>query len=65
MPVTIEFLAVIGGTYLLADLARDGKNDSPEADAIRDAMDAPWRAVTETERAKATELSESLYLGNR
>lgn len=31
-------------------LAESGGNSSPEADAIRDEMDAPWHAMTEAER---------------
>lgn len=44
--------------HRLALLAKD--DDSPEADAIRDATDEPWRAPTETDRQRVRELSEDL-----
>lgn len=41
---------------LLADL-----DESPEADAIRDATDLPWEALSETERDRVGGISEDLY----
>jgi tetratricopeptide (TPR) repeat protein len=38
-----------------------GKNDSPEADAIRDEMDDPWYAMTPQEQERVGGLSEDLY----
>jgi hypothetical protein len=35
-------------------------NDSPEADAVRDKMDEPWRRMTPLERRLARGLSASL-----
>jgi hypothetical protein len=42
-------------------LLAQGKDDSPEADEIRDQMDEPWRHLTENEKQKLRNLSESLY----
>ncbi len=39
----------------------DGRQDSPEADAVRDAADAPWTALTEVEKKRLAGLSEDLY----
>lgn len=37
-----------------------GKGESPEADAIRDAMDGPWNLLSDAERERARGLSEDL-----
>lgn len=42
-------------------LAVEGRDESPEADAIREASDLPWDALTEAERERATGLSGDLY----
>src|SRR5437879_4699112 len=39
----------------------NGKEDDPEADAIRDQMDEPWYAMTEQEQERVGGLSEDLY----
>jgi hypothetical protein len=41
----------------LHDLMTQGKGDSEEADAIRDAMDDPWNRLTAVEAARASGLS--------
>jgi hypothetical protein len=41
-------------------LAKENKFDSPEADAIRDAMDEPWTMLNDSERERARELSAAL-----
>jgi hypothetical protein len=38
-----------------------GLGDSPEADAIRDASDPLWLAMSEAERAKLWRFSEALW----
>jgi hypothetical protein len=38
-----------------------GRGDTAEADAIRDAMDAPWNALTEAEQDRLGGLSQDLY----
>jgi hypothetical protein len=45
----------------LHDLIAKGKGDDPEADAVRDDMDAPWHAMTEAEQERMGGLSEDLY----
>jgi hypothetical protein len=45
----------------LHDLIAKGQGDNPEADAIRDEMDAPWNALTEAEQQRVGGLSEDLY----
>lgn len=42
-------------------LSRKGRDESPEADAVRDASDAIWESLTETERDRLRGLSEDLY----
>ena len=37
-----NYLAMVRGVRELHLLMAEGKDDSPEADAIRDATDAPW-----------------------
>ncbi len=39
----------------------EGKDDSSEADAIRDLTDVPWAALSEIERERVCNLSEDLY----
>jgi hypothetical protein len=45
----------------LHDLIAKGQGDDPEADAVRDQMDAPWYAMTEAEQERVGGLSEDLY----
>lgn len=62
-PLTMNpnYLAMVRGTRELHQLLMAGKDDSPEADAIRDATDAPWQALSEVERNRVRKLSEDLY----
>ena len=55
-----HYQTVIHGLFEMYHLAKEGKFDSPEADAVRDAMDAPWEKLTETERQRAREMSAEL-----
>jgi hypothetical protein len=55
-----HYRIVIHGLFEMYRLAKEGKFDSPEADAIRDAMDEPWELLTEAERQRAGELSAEL-----
>lgn len=41
-------------------LVRDGRGDSPEADALREQMDEPWRHLAAEETVKVKEMSERL-----
>jgi hypothetical protein len=46
---------------LVHDLIANGQGDGPEADAVRDQMDAPWYAMTEAEQERVGGLSEDLH----
>ena len=62
-PLTMNpnYLAMVRGVRELHVLMSEGKDDSPEADAIRDATDAPWESLSEIERRRVRNLSEDLY----
>ncbi len=45
----------------LDNLDQIGKENTPEADAIRDQMDAPWYKMTDEEHWIVGKLSEELY----
>jgi tetratricopeptide (TPR) repeat protein len=62
-PLTMNpnYLAMVRGTRKLHQLIAAGMDDSPEADAIRDATDGPWEALSEIERNRVRNLSEDLY----
>ena len=50
---------------MLKDLHRliaEGKGDSDEADALREAMDVPWRALSSEEIDRLNRLSSDLYI---
>ncbi len=55
------FREMARGSRELHRLLAEGKDDSPEADAIRDATDAPWQSLSETDRRRIRNLSEDLY----
>jgi tetratricopeptide (TPR) repeat protein len=56
-----SYQAMVRGTRELHQLLAAGKDDSPEADAIRDATDGPWEVLSEVERNRVRNLSEDLY----
>ena len=56
-----NYLVMVRGTRELHRLLAAGKDDSPEADVIRDATDGPWEALSEVERNRVRNLSEDLY----
>jgi tetratricopeptide (TPR) repeat protein len=62
-PLTMNpsYLALVRSNRELHQLLAAGKDDSPEADAIRDATDGPWEALSEVERNRVRHLSEDLY----
>lgn len=56
-----SFKLVAIGLVALHQLAKDGKDDSPEAESVRDALDAPLKALNRIEKERAQWLSEDLY----
>lgn len=56
-----NYLAMAHGVRELHRLAAQGLDDSPEADAIRDATDGPWALLTPAERKRVGLMSEDLY----
>ena len=56
-----DYLLSIRGLHRLHALAETGQDDSPEADAIRDSLERPWRSLSEVEKKRITGLSEDLY----
>jgi tetratricopeptide (TPR) repeat protein len=56
-----SYLAMVRGTGELHQFLAAGKDGSPEADAIRDATDGPWEALSDVERNRVRSLSEDLY----
>jgi tetratricopeptide (TPR) repeat protein len=61
LPMSPSYLAMVRGVRELHRLSTVGKDDSPEADAIRDATDCPWEGISEVERQRVRNLSEDLY----
>ena len=49
------------GLRALDAFDRAGKNESEDADRIRDEMEAPWLAMTPDERLRMAALSEALF----
>ena len=49
------------GLIALHRLLRQGKDDSPEAEEIRDSLDKPWASLTEEEKEEMRIFSEELY----
>jgi tetratricopeptide (TPR) repeat protein len=56
-----SFNLVAKGLIALHRLIKEGKDESPEAEYIRDALDAPLSALNRTEKERAQWLSEDLY----
>jgi len=56
-----SFRQAARGLVALHRLIKDGKDETPEAESIRDALDAPLDALSPTERDRARWLSEDLY----
>lgn len=61
LTMSANFLAIVRGLRELHELTKAGLLDSPAADAVRDATDAPWEALTEVEKKRIAGLSEDLY----
>ncbi len=56
-----NYRAVARAVRELHRLREVGLEDSPDADAIRDANDAAWESLSEAERRRISGLSEDLY----
>jgi tetratricopeptide (TPR) repeat protein len=56
-----SFRSAAKGLIALHQLIKDGKDDSPEAESVRDALDLPLRALNRIEKERAQWLSEDLY----
>jgi hypothetical protein len=52
MTMTAAYDIYVSRLAQLRQLIDDGKGDSPEADDLRDRLDAPWEAMTADEREK-------------
>jgi tetratricopeptide (TPR) repeat protein len=61
LPMSPAYRAMARGIRELHQLLAAGKEDTPEADAICDATDGPWQALSEVERSRVRNLSEDLY----
>ncbi len=61
LAMSANYRAVVRAIRELHRLNQAGLEDSPEADAIRDASDAAWEALSEVERKRVGGLSEDLY----
>jgi hypothetical protein len=66
-PLTMNpnYVAMLRGTRELHRLLAAGKDDSPEADAIRDATDGPWEALSEAERKRVRSKPRALRASPR
>ena len=60
LPMNSSYLTVLHGLFEMYRLAKEGKFESPEADALRDSMDEPWDSLTDAERERARDLSAAL-----
>jgi hypothetical protein len=59
-PVNASYLTVIRGLLRMHWLNANGQFESPEADALRDAMDEPWERLSSIERKRIAGLSADL-----
>jgi tetratricopeptide (TPR) repeat protein len=56
-----NYRAVVRGIRELHRLMVESRDESPEADVVRDTIDGPWEALSEAERKRVSGLSEDLY----
>ena len=59
-PVNPNYLTVICGLLEMHRLSAQDLFESPQADAVRDAMDVPWQGLSAIERKRLAGLSEDL-----
>ncbi|HWE38776.1 MAG TPA: hypothetical protein VG406_19665 [Isosphaeraceae bacterium] len=55
-----SYLQSIQGLHRLHSLAPEGRDESPEADEVRDGLEHAWRMLSEVEKKRITGLSEDL-----
>jgi len=60
-PSSPSYQAVVRALLRMHRLTLEGKDESDEADALRDSMDGPWEGLSEVERERVTGLSKDLY----
>ena len=60
-PVSQNYRHVLQGYLRLHQLTVEGRDESPEADAVRDSLDRPWRLLTDAEREQVQGLSVDLF----
>jgi tetratricopeptide (TPR) repeat protein len=58
---SLPYLESIRGLLRLHALSESDRDDSTEAEAIRDGLERPWMDLSETEKKRITGLSEDLY----
>ncbi len=56
-----SFKLMAKGLVELHRLGQIGRDDTPEAESVRDALDAPWRVLNRTDKERAGWLSADLY----
>lgn len=55
------YLLVLRGLHRLHAFDSQGRNEEPEADALRAQMEGPWHSLSEGEKKRLRGLSEDLY----
>ena len=60
-PGSPNFRQVLRGYLRLHQLMIEGRDELPDADAVRDSLDLPWRVLTEAERERIQGLSADLF----
>lgn len=61
VPVSPNYRQVLRGYLRLHQLTVEGRDESPDADAVRDSLDLPWRALGRAERERVQGLSADLF----
>ena len=56
LPLNPNYLAMVRGIREIHQLFAAGKEDSREANAVRDATDDPWESLSEIERQRVRNL---------
>lgn len=57
----MSFEIVVNGLTKLHQLIKEGKDDSVEAELIRDSLDVPLRNLSHIEKDLVQQFSENLY----